>query len=88
MVGRPPDSIFRLLTDLWRELSWPLRLGGTVGLLFGLALGIWLCSGFSPEAIRGHLARWLILVVLGTTLTGATLGLALGALVEWLLPKR
>jgi hypothetical protein len=84
MVGRPTDSIFSLLADLWRELSWLMRLLGLLGLLSGAAVGVWMWSGFSPESLRGHLLRWLLLTVLGTTVAGAAMGLALGALIEWL----
>ena len=84
MVGRPSDSIFSLLADLWRELSWLMRLLGLLGLLGGAAFGLWMWSGFSLAALRGHLLRWLLLTVLGTTVSGAAVGLALGALIEWL----
>jgi hypothetical protein len=94
MPRRDPGSLWNLLGDLWRELSWTMRLCGGVGMLAGLLLGLWIMS----HIYSGNEVRYLRLamtwsrslwvwITIGLTVVGATLGLALGALIEWLTQK-
>ncbi|MGL4554373.1 MAG: hypothetical protein ACRC33_24690 [Gemmataceae bacterium] len=83
MPRRDPGSVWNLLADLWRELSWTMRLGGGGGMLAGLLLGVWLVSGVSWREAR--LFRPLFFwTFVGLMAAGSALGLALGALTEWL----
>lgn len=86
MPPRDPHSLRGLLADLWRELTWTMRLGGLAGALAGLAFALWLTGSLWREARFGSV-RVLVFIVLGLTIAGAVLGLAGGSLIELFTPK-
>jgi len=82
-----PDDDLRntgsLFADLWRELSWPLRLGLFGGLVAGLAYGIYLVSQEASEAWRTGWLRLLVLFILGLSVLGGFLGLVAGVILDF-----
>ena len=81
-----PDDDLRntgsLFADLWRELSWPLRLGLFGGMVAGLGYGMYLVSQEASEALRTGWLRILLLFILGLTVLGGFLGLVAGVILD------
>ncbi len=87
MPKRDMQSIWSLLSDLARELSWLLRIGFFGGLLIGAGLAFYLVSQIPIAEIRRGFLRILLVFVLGSTAVGGFLGLALGVVAELLVHR-
>lgn len=76
------QDFWRLLADLFHELSWSLRIGLFGGMLLGLMSGLYLVSRVPAGEWFGYFVRLGIVFVVGMTALGAFIGLALGVVVE------
>lgn len=82
MAKNDLQNVWVLLADLFRELSWTLRIAFFAGLAAGLGVGIYLASQIGGEEIRRGVVKILVVLILGMTALGGFLGLALGTVVE------
>jgi hypothetical protein len=73
-----------LLADLFRELSVPLKIGLFLGLAGGLWLGLSLAGEAAGDGVRVVVARFFTLLTLGLVIVGGTVGVAAGALLDFL----
>jgi hypothetical protein len=89
------DNTTNVITDIWRETTWSVRLGLFGGLIVGFLVGFVIAGNFAIETDVGAGSRSvvragvgvLILIVGGCTVGGGVSGLFLGVLadfvVEW-----
>src|SRR5262245_43716129 len=82
MPKRELQDVWGLLWDLFREFSWPLRLGFFGGLAAGCALGVCLVTQVPRVELRFGLGRAAVLFVVGLVILGGLLGLAAGGLAD------
>lgn len=81
MPKRDLGSFNELLADLWAALSPLMRVCGLLGTLGGA----WVAWRFVWIGGGGRLLWW---VMAGCVIVGTVLGLALGAVLEWVSKKR
>ncbi|HKB38326.1 MAG TPA: hypothetical protein VKD72_17915 [Gemmataceae bacterium] len=72
-----------LLGDIFRETSWPVRLGIFAGLALALAVFVLLLAGGSLDGVRW---RGLLVLAVGLLLVGGLGGCLVGVVLEALIP--